>query len=158
MNIKQFISLSLVTLMMAISINVQAGDSHPVYKSKRSDVAIKGYDPVAYFTENKAVKGDKAISYEWHDATWQFSSQKHLELFKENPEKYSPQFGGWCAYAMSAGRTVKIDPEAFEVYNDKLYLNYSKSVQGHWQKDRDLFIEEATGHYPNVVDLALLNQ
>ncbi len=152
--------LTSVTLILALitSFAVMAGGDHPVYKSKRSGVAIKGYDTVAYFTENAAVKGDKAFSHQWHDATWLFSSEDNLTLFKKNPEKYAPQYGGWCAYAMSDARTVKIDPEAFEVYNDKLYLNYSKSVQGHWRKDKDLFITEANGHYPNVVDLALLNQ
>lgn len=158
MNVKQIISITMLFLMITLAGLANAGSDHPVYKSKRSGVAIKGYDTVAYFTENAAVKGDKALSYEWHDAIWRFSSEKNLALFKENPEKYAPQYGGWCAYAMSDARTVKIDPEAFEVYNDKLYLNYSKSVLGHWKKDKDLFITEADGHYPNVVDLALLEK
>ena len=129
-----------------------------VYASKRTNIAIKGYDPVAYFTESKAVKGSKDIAYKWHGTKWLFSSKEHQSLFINDPEKYAPQYGGWCAYAMSDGRTVAINPKAFEIFNGKLYLNYSKSVLGHWQKEKDLFIKQADELYPDVVDISQLEK
>lgn len=156
MKLKTVASYLMLTILLTFSFIVFAKDN-AVYVSKKNNIAIKGYDTVAYFVEDKAVKGKKSLSYEWHNAKWLFSSEENKNLFKANPEKYAPQYGGWCAYAMSDGRTVKIDPKAFEIYNDKLYLNYSKSVQKHWVKDKDLFIMQADAYYPNVVDLSALN-
>lgn len=94
--------------------------------------AINGYDPVAYFTANKAVKGDKAFTYSWNGATWYLSSQQNADLFKANPEKFAPQFGGYCAYAVSKGFTANTDPEAFKVINGKLYLCADKGMLKKW--------------------------
>lgn len=94
--------------------------------------AINGYDPVAYFTLNKAVKGDKAYTYSWNGATWYLSSQENADLFKANPEKYAPQFGGYCAYAVSKGFTANTDSEAFKIINDKLYLCADKGMLKKW--------------------------
>jgi len=146
-----FLILSII-MSMVIQAKDKAKDK-PVYASKRTNIAIKGYDPVAYFTENKAVKGNKKLSFIWHGSKWLFSSEQHKSLFVNDPEKYAPQYGGWCAYAMSDGRTVSIDPKAFDIYNNKLYLNYSKSVLGHWRKEKDLFIKQANDYYPAVVEL-----
>ena len=90
-------------------------------------LAIKGYDPVAYFTSNKAVKGSKDLAVYSQGATYYFSSAANKELFKANPSKYLPEYGGWCAYAMGAkGEKVNIDPETFKIVNGKLYLFYNK--------------------------------
>lgn len=94
--------------------------------------AINGYDPVAYFTLNKAVKGDKAFTHSWNGATWYLSSQQNADLFKATPEKYAPQFGGYCAFAVSKGFTANTDPEAFKVINDKLYLCADKGMLKKW--------------------------
>lgn len=151
MNFKYIIIFTIFALFITTPITLQAKDK-PVFASKRTNMAIKGYDPVAYFTENKAVKGNKNQVYQWHGAKWLFSSSEHRALFVNNPEKYAPQYGGWCAYAMSDGRTVAINPKAFEIYNDKLYLNYSTGVLGHWRKEKNLFIKQANEHYPDIVD------
>ena len=156
MTLKQIISTLILVLLIVAPITLQAKEM-PVYASKRTNTAIKGYDPVAYFTENKALKGSKDIAYQWHGAQWLFSSKEHQSLFINDPEKYAPQYGGWCAYAMSDGRTVAINPKAFDVYNDKLYLNYNKSVLGHWRKEKDLFIKQADELYPDVVDISVLD-
>jgi YHS domain-containing protein len=119
-----------------------------------NDTAIGGYDTVAYFTQSKPVKGDKKFEYNWRDANWRFSSQAHLDLFKSNPEKYAPQYGGWCAYAMSdEGRTVRIDEDAWHIHDGKLYLNYSKSVQKHWLENKLGNIVEADGYYPQTTNV-----
>jgi YHS domain-containing protein len=98
-------------------------------------VAIKGYDPVAYFTVSKPVKGESDFAYEWNGATWRFASTAHRDAFKTEPEKYAPQFGGYCAWAVSQGDTAGIDPGAWKIVNGKLYLNYSLEIQKKWESD-----------------------
>lgn len=106
-----------------------------IYTESSSGLAIRGADPVAYFTEGKAVKGSGEFEYEWNDATWRFSSQENLALFAENPEQYAPQYGGYCAKAVSEGNLASIDPESWKIVDDKLYLNYSPEVQKQWAED-----------------------
>ena len=90
-------------------------------------VAVKGYDPVAYFTLNKAVKGKRDISYAYRGVNYHFSTQTDLQAFQTNPDKYEPQYGGWCAYAMGHdGSKVEVDPETFKVINGKLFLFYNR--------------------------------
>jgi len=112
--------------------------------------AIKGYDTVAYFTAGKAVKGDKSFTYRWNGANWSFSSQKNLDLFKATPEKYTPQYGGYCAYAMADGKQVSIDPKSFDVKNGKLYLNYSTSVQKKWKANIADYIKNADSQWDQI--------
>ncbi len=112
--------------------------------------AIDGYDAVAYFTEGKPVEGDDDFTYEWNGATWQFSSAANRDLFAADPEKYAPQYGGYCAYAVSQGYTASTDPDAWSVVDDKLYLNYSKSVQSKWDQDRAGYISDANENWPDI--------
>lgn len=128
-------------------------DSAPlVYTESASGLAIRGTDPVAYFTEGEPVAGSEEYEYEWEGATWRFSSEENMELFAENPEQYAPQYGGYCAKAMSEGNVVSIDPEAWRIVDDKLYLNYSKEVQGQWVEDIEGNIALADENYPNVLE------
>ena len=115
------------------------------------NVAIKGYDPVAYFTMDKPVKGAKQHSLEWRGATWRFASEAHLKKFRSNPEKYAPQYGGYCAWAVSQGDTADIDPKQWHVVNDRLYLNYNASIQKKWLRNRDELIRKADGNWPGVI-------
>ena len=103
--------------------------------SGRTDTAINGYDTVAYFTVGKPVKGLDSLTSDWMGAKWKFSSQAHLDLFKANPEKYAPQYGGYCAYGVTQGYLVKVEPDQFTVRDGKLYLNYDAEVQTKWAKD-----------------------
>lgn len=153
----QFISKLVLTGLLLISSAVFAADD-PIFTGTWSSDAIRGYDTVAYFTEGKAVDGSDKFTAQWGGETWRFANQKHLDLFNANPEQYLPQYGGWCAYAMSDGRTAGIEPDAFTIHNGKLYLNYNQSVMGHWRKEQDKFIHQADGHYPKVVDLSLLKK
>lgn len=117
-----------------------------------SGKAIRGYDPVAYFTEGKPVKGNDSLVYEWNNARWHFTSQKNLELFKAAPEQYAPQYGGYCAYGLSNGYKAPTDPNAWTIENGKLYLNYNLQVRTEWNKDREVRIEKANKNWPAVKD------
>ena len=122
------------------------GESTDLVKVNKSfflGVAIEGYDPVAYFKAGKAVKGNKEISLKWSDAKWLFSSESNRELFESDPLKYAPQYGGYCAYAVVGGNTVSIDPEAWTIVDDRLYLNYSLSIKEKWDKDEARYIKKA---------------
>jgi YHS domain-containing protein len=114
-------------------------------------VAIKGYDPVAYFTDGKPVEGRSDFAYEWNGATWRFASAAHRDLFKGSPEKYAPQYGGYCAWAVSQGYTANIDPASWAVVHDKLYLNYSRDVQKTWQGDVPGNITKADVNWPKLL-------
>jgi YHS domain-containing protein len=95
----------------------------PIETGTFNNKAIYGYDTVAYFTQGKPVKGEDKITSEWRGATWHFSSAEHKAMFDEAPEKFAPQYGGYCSYAMSRGKFVGVDEEAFTVLNGKLYVN-----------------------------------
>lgn len=95
--------------------------------------AIRGTDPVAYFTEGKPVKGDSDYTFNWMDATWYFASAANRDAFAKEPERYAPQYGGYCAWAVSQNYTASTDPEAWRIVDGKLYLNYSKGVQEQWE-------------------------
>lgn len=114
-------------------------------------VAVQGYDMVAYFAQNAAVKGSPAFTYAWNGARWQFASAQNRDAFAKEPSKYAPAFGGYCAYGVSRGYAVDIDPEAFAIVDGTLYLNYSKSVQRTWNQDRAGYIEKALRQWPTVL-------
>jgi len=116
------------------------------------NLAIKGYDPVAYFTENRPIEGDKKFEYKWKNATWRFSSEHNLSLFKTHPEQYEPQYGGYCAYAVAKDSTADIDPNQFTVHEGRLYLNYNKKVNIKWLADRNAFILEANRNWPKLLE------
>ena len=98
-------------------------------------LSLRGYDAVAYFAVNNAVKGDTKYAYVWNGAKWLFSSEENMNKFKADPEAYSPEFGGYCAYAVSEGYTADADPEAWKIVDGKLYLNYNRDVQKTWEKN-----------------------
>lgn len=119
--------------------------------SGRTDTAINGYDTVAYFTEGKPVKGLDSLVFEWMGAKWKFASQANLDLFKANPEKYAPQYGGYCAYGVAVDTLVKVEPEQFTVRDGKLYLNYDADVQRKWKKDPDGYIRAADAKFQTLL-------
>lgn len=113
-------------------------------------VAIQGYDVVAYHTERQAVAGQRAFSHQWQGVTWHFASAANRDSFARTPEAFAPQFGGFCAYGVSRGYAVEVDPQAFAIVDGKLYLNYSTRVQATWNQDRAGYIEKARRHWPKV--------
>jgi YHS domain-containing protein len=112
--------------------------------------AVKGYDVVAYFTDGKPVEGKSEFSYEWGGTKWQFASAANRDAFKAMPGKYAPQYGGFCAWAVSQGYTAKIDPDAWKIVEGKLYLNYSKGVQQQWQQDVPGNIAKGDQNWPGI--------
>ena len=117
-----------------------------------SSAAINGYDPVAYFTDAKPVKGDQQFSYHWKDANWIFASKEHMDLFAANPEKFAPQYGGWCAFGCSKGKKATTDPNAWTIVDGKLYLNHSLEVKDKWNLDQKNSIEKADMNWPAIKD------
>jgi hypothetical protein len=114
-------------------------------------LALHGYDPVAYFTDARAVEGSARFEHRWNGATWRFGSAANRDRFLAAPETYAPQFGGYCAWAVSRNYTADTDPQAFEIVNGKLYLNYSKLVQLRWKLDREGNIRKADQNWPRLV-------
>lgn len=98
----------------------------------------------------KPVKGKAELKVNHMGADWFFSSDENKKLFEMNPEKYTPQYGGYCAFGVAGGYKAKISPEAWTIVNDKLFLNYNLSVQKDWLGNRDQFIQKANDNWPEV--------
>ncbi len=133
----------LSVLMVALGIGgaMTVRGQAPGSINAANGVAIQGYDAVAYVTDQRAVKGQRAFSHQWRGVTWHFASAANRDRFAITPEAFAPQFGGYCAYGVSRGYAVDIDPQAFTIDDGKLYLNYSKRVQATWNQDRAGYIE-----------------
>lgn len=99
-------------------------------------VAIKGYDTVAYFTEGPAMKGKKEFEFSWQEAQWYFVSAAHRDMFAANPKSYAPEFGGFCAMAMTRGIIYAADPEAWTIVDGKLYIKFSHATRDRWQTNK----------------------
>ncbi len=122
----------------------------PVNKTLFGGRALKGYDPVAYFEAGRPQPGSKAFTHVWGGATWLFSSAAHRDAFAAEPEKYAPQFGGYCAWAVSQGYTADIDPAAWKIVDGKLYLNYSPKIQQQWEEDTAGNIAKGEKNWPGL--------
>lgn len=109
--------------------------------------AIHGIDPVAYFKESRPVAGLPAYTYRWRDADWRFVSAENKAAFAAAPEKYAPQYGGFCAYGLAQGYRVDIDPNAWRIVDGKLYLNYNRDVQAQWNQDIPGYIAKADANW-----------
>ncbi len=139
-----------ILVPMAVLACSGASQFSPVNVSS-GNMAIKGYDPVAYFTEQRPVAGNPSFEYLWNGATWRFASAEHRDLFQSDPEKYSPKYGGYCAYAVSQGKIADIDPEAWTVFEGRLYLNLNKDVQRLWERSKDDYILKADENWPRLL-------
>ncbi len=122
----------------------------PTYFAEQG-IAIRGADPVAYFTDSAYVPGRPEFTYDWQGVTWQFASEANRAQFVDNPEAFAPRYGGFCAWAVSQGYTAEIDPTAWKVVEGKLYLNYDQSVQAKWAKDIPGNIAKADQNWPGVL-------
>jgi hypothetical protein len=145
------------TALLALGNVASAGEINTGYFG---DVAIRGYDPVAYFTMSKAVEGDPAITLAWLGANWQFATEEHRDLFAEDPISYAPQYGGHCSDGLAYDTiTVNIDPDAWRIIEGKLYLNFDQGAaeeievipgqiekaDANWQAYREGLADEGTG-------------
>lgn len=116
--------------------------------------AIRGYDPIAFFTEGKPLKGADSLVYRWNDANWYFASRANMEKFKANPAAYAPQYGGYCAYGASDGEGHKAPTETdtWTIVNGKLYFNYNKKVKELWTKNQSELIKKADANWTVIKD------
>ena len=119
---------------------------------QENGIAIKGTDPVAYFRQGQPVTGSTQFTYQWGGATWRFSSAENRDLFAANPDRYAPQYGGFCAFAVSRGYTAPIDPNAWTIVDGKLYLNFNQRVHNQWSRDIPGNIAKADRNWPGVLN------
>ena len=134
-------SLSFVLLLLTGFGGIAAGNP------PADDLAIKGYDTVAYFTAGKALKGNESFTFKWHDMTWYFSTKENRDLFAASPEKYAPQYDGYCAWALTEARIAKTDPEVWKIVDGKLYLNCSETAYEKWSRDIPGNIKKADANW-----------
>ena len=138
-------TISVLLLAIAIAGTASAGEVNQDH-----GIALKGYDPVAYFTAHKPVKGSARHEFAYGGTTYEFASAAHQKLFAAAPEKYLPQFDGFCAYGVATGHKADIDPAAFTIVERKLYLNYSPKIQATWRQDIPGYLEMAEDAWPIV--------
>jgi YHS domain-containing protein len=138
------------TLVLFTTTGFAAEDE--IYTSFFSSVGADGYDVVAYFSESKPVEGNKKFATEYKNVDWYFSNEENLSAFKENPESFAPQYGGYCAWAVANGTTASGDPLQWAVVNNKLYLNYDAEIQAMWAADRDNLIVKGDMNWPSVLN------
>jgi YHS domain-containing protein len=115
-------------------------------------LAIHGHDPVAYFVDGEPRKGRPDLTLEYKGAVWRFANEANRRLFESDPGRYAPVFGGYCAYGVSRGYLVKIDPAAWSIVHGRLYLNYDLDVRATWLAEADEYIRRATATWPQLVD------
>ncbi|MEQ1865906.1 MAG: YHS domain-containing (seleno)protein [Micropepsaceae bacterium] len=145
-----FAAIASALAFVATVLPVHARDAD-VYTGTFSSLAVGGYDAVAYFKQNRPVEGVAPFSTDYKGATWRFSSQENLNAFKANPTAYAPQYGGYCAWAVSQGYTASGDPQFWKIVGGKLYLNYDSDVQKKWEKDIPGFIVKGDKNWPGVL-------
>jgi YHS domain-containing protein len=139
--------LAVMTIFAAPAANA----ADPIYTSTFSNIAVGGYDTVSYFSGQGPVKGKSEFSTNWQGAKWNFASAQNLASFKSNPEKYAPQYGGYCAWAASQGSLAKGNPQQWHIENGKLYLNVNKKIKQTWLADKTNFITKADQKFPALI-------
>jgi hypothetical protein len=141
------LAFTLLLIALAGSLPAASGDMQPIAVDSNK-VAIRGYDAVAYFTDDKAVQGTSAYEYVWEGAKWRFASAEHRAMFVADPYRYMPQFGGYCAAAMADGMRFPADPEAWIIVNGKLYiLADSPDAVSRWKVNADRYIRQGVVEY-----------
>jgi YHS domain-containing protein len=148
---RRYLVAAICTCMLMAAGLMASGPARAIDAFYNSDgVAIEGTDPVAYFTEGKPVEGREDITYDYGGATWRFATAANRDAFAAEPERYTPQYGGYCAWAVSLGYTASTVREAWHIEDGKLYLNYSKGVQSRWQEDIPGHISKADTNWPGL--------
>lgn len=149
------IFLGLLLLLSVISFGQNTAKRTKQFNLE-SSLAIQGYDPVAYFKSNKAIKGKKEFSYAFEGVTYLFVTKENKDEFQKTPQKYEPQYGGWCAYAMgSSGDKVEINPETFKIIDGKLYLFYNaffNNTLKSWNKDEKNLKSKADTNWKKFIN------
>ena len=147
---RQFIVTLLTSFALVGLPGVALAGKPEVYTSWRNDLAIGGYDAVS-FHAGKPARGRPEFSTRYKNSTWRFDTQANLQLFQMNPDAFAPQYGGYCAWAVSKGKLAPGKPEHWHVENGKLYLNYSIRVKKRWDALREEFIDDANQNWPELL-------
>jgi len=143
----------LFALIVAASVGLAACKRGVDPVNKASDgLALGGYDSVAYHTEGKAVEGNAEFTHQWRGATWRFASAENRDRFIAAPERYAPQYGGYCSWAVSHGYTANGDPKAWKVVDGKLYLNYNDAVKKKWEEGEREYIEQGDHNWSEFLN------
>lgn len=140
--------LTLMTALLGTSFSLMAADVGMSVDA--NDLAIKGYDPVAYFADNGPVQGKAEYSATYNNAIYHFVNAANRDQFKADPQAYAPQYGGYCAFGVAMGKKFETDPEAWKIEGGKLYLNLDKSVQKRWLEDTQGFIQDANTNWTTI--------
>lgn len=143
--------LLLIIAALLTTAGALASES-PVYTGLLNNTGAGGYDTVSYFEADKPRKGSADYVTQYQGATWRFANAENLARFKENPERYAPAYGGYCAWAISQGYLAKGDPAHWSIKQGRLYLNYNQSVQDTWLQSPGAFIQQADANWPRVLD------
>lgn len=138
-------------LCLVPSVGAPVIADQPAWYFSSQTLALSGYDAVAYFTESKAVPGKAEFEHAWQGARWRFASAANRDRFAAAPERYAPQFGGYCAWAVSRGYTASGDPTAWSIVNGRLYLNYSMKVRGQWEQDIPGNVAKGEANWPAIL-------
>lgn len=146
----KFLALLLAITAAFTEVDAQQKEKKHFNNLNSEGVILDGYDPVAFFTQNKPVKGNPVYQYSYNDAIYYFFSQENLETFKTAPEKYKPQFGGWCAYAVSLGRVAPIDVNTFSIVEGKLVVQHNQRAVNGWNKDVIGNLHLAEKYWPQI--------
>ena len=142
---------ALAAAFASLFVLAQAAEKSPVYLAPGSDVALSGYDAVSFF-EGDAQMGSAEFSTGYNGATWYFTSADTRDRFSANPDKYAPQYGGYCAWAVSEGYLAKGDPRFAKVVAGKLYLNFNRNIQAKWEQDIPGHIARGDANWPGVLE------
>jgi YHS domain-containing protein len=137
----------LATLLLGLAAAAYAAGENNL---DSAGLALKGYDPVAYFTDRKPLKGKAEFTAQHEGATYRFASAANRDAFAAAPQKYAPQYGGYCAFGVASGYKAPIEPDAWTVVDGKLYLNYNQSVRSRWSSDIPGFVRKAETNWPTV--------
>lgn len=147
---RSFLTLTAATPVAALLATSARANTPAVYNT--DGVAVDGSDVVAYFTQGAPVKGSPEFAHVWNGVTWHFASAENRDAFAANPAVYAPQYGGYCAWAVSNGYTASTVPEAWRIVDDKLYLNFSRRIQSRWERDIPARIAAGDANWPAVLD------
>lgn len=139
-----------VSLILIFSLTAAFAQKSEIFE--KDGTAIRGYDVVGFHTDARATKGSEKFIYRWKDTNWLFANQENLDMFKKEPEKYAPQYGGYCAYGTADGHKAPTETDTWTVKDNKLYFNYNKKVQQIWNKDQVGYIEKADKNWVEIKD------
>ena len=151
LNLSKVLKSTLLTVsLLMVSLTAVSGEKSSFNLGHSNGLAMDGYDVMSYWIGGEPVKGSEEFSFEYDGAKWIFVSEANRDAFAADPEKYAPQFGGFCAYAASKSYLADVDPFAWQIWQDKLYLNYSPQVQRIWGNDLEANVVKGNENWPSL--------